>query len=175
MPGRPKPAGAAPVGEAAKGLPQLAARGIGCDITFGLSVVHFLIGMALRVLFEAPHIRISYDYLNDWLYADWTGDQDLESVQAGATKMLELMTAERCHKVLNNNTHVTSMWSDAAEWGGTIWFPAMAAAGLHYFAWVYSPNVYSRLSTDLTLKHTVQPIVATFDDMATAQAWLQQM
>lgn len=68
------------------------------------------------------------------------------------------------------------MWSEAAEWGGKEWFPAMAAGGLQYFAWVYSTNLYSRLSTDLTLQFTAgNPVVATFDDIATTQAWLAQM
>ena len=91
--------------------------------------------------------------------------------------MLRLLAQQRTHKVLNDNSQVTSMWSDAAEWGGRIWFPQMVAAGLDFFAWVYSPNLYSRLSTDLTLQYTpgVRPVVATFDDLETAKAWLSQM
>ncbi|WP_229755103.1 hypothetical protein [Hymenobacter cavernae] len=85
------------------------------------------------------------------------------------------MKAERCHKVLNDNSLVTSMWSDAAEWGGRTWFPAMMEAGLEYFAWVYSPNIFSRLSTDLTIQHTTRPVVLTFDNIDTAKAWLKQM
>ena len=132
--------------------------------------------MALQILLEEPNITIAYDHLNEWLYADWHGDQDLASVQHGALEMLRLMQQQRCHKVLNDNTRVTSMWSEAAEWGGTEWFPAMTAAGLQYFAWVYSPNLYSRLSTDLTLQFTTgSPVVATFDDIDTARAWLAQM
>lgn len=132
--------------------------------------------MALQILFENPHITIAYDHLNEWLYADWQGEHDLASVQQGALELLRLMPLQRCHKVLNDNTRVTSMWSEASEWGGKVWFPAMTAAGLQYFAWVYSPNLYSRLSTDLTLQFTTgSPVVATFDDMATAKAWLAQM
>ena len=132
--------------------------------------------MNLQTLLEEPHITISYDHLHEWLVADWHGDQDLQSVQSGALELLRLMQLQRCHKVLNDNTEVTSMWSEAAEWGGTEWFPAMAAAGLEFFAWVYSPNVYSRLSTDLTLQFAVSSaVVATFDDIDTARAWLKQM
>ncbi len=131
--------------------------------------------MALRTLFQTSYITISFDYLHDWIYADWTGDQTLESVQDGALQMLECLRDERCHKVLNDNTRVTSMWADAAEWGGKEWFPAMTAAGLQYFAWVYSPNVYSRLSTDLTLQHTTRPVVLAFDNLDMAAAWLRQM
>ena len=132
--------------------------------------------MALQTLLEDAHISIHYDHLNEWLYADWHGDQNLTTVQHGASEMLRFLTEQRCHKVLNDNTRVTSMWSEAAEWGGKEWFPAMTAAGLHYFAWVYSPNLYSRLSTDLTLQFTTaNPVVATFDDLETAKAWLKQM
>jgi len=132
--------------------------------------------MALQILLDEPHIIIAYDHLNEWLYADWRGDQNLTAVQHGALEMLRLMQQQRCHKVLNDNTNVTNMWSEAAEWGGKEWFPAMTAAGLHYFAWVYSPNLYSRLSTDLTLQFTAgNPVVATFDELETAKAWLAQM
>lgn len=131
--------------------------------------------MALRLLHEDSTIAIYFDYQESWLYVDWIGDQDGDSVKAGALRMLELLRQEQCRKVLNDNRRVTSMWADAAVWGGTEWFPAMTEAGLEYFAWVYSPNVYSRLSTDLTLQHTTRPVVLTFDSMDTATAWLRQM
>ena len=133
--------------------------------------------MALQTLLQKPHITIAYDHLEDWLFADWHGNQNLESVQNGALEMLRLMALQRTNKVLNDNTLVTSMWSDAAEWGGRVWFPQMVEAGLEYFAWVYSPNIYSRLSTDLTLQHTPgsRPVVATFDDLNTAKSWLRLM
>jgi hypothetical protein len=131
--------------------------------------------MAQRILYNAPHVRISYDYLHDWLYVDWEGDQNLETVQQGCLQMLECLKTERCQKVLNDNTRVTSMWSDASEWGGKVWFPMMAEAGLTYFAWVYSPNQYSRLSTDLMVQHTTRPVVLTFDNIDTASSWLRLM
>ncbi|MCC3156734.1 hypothetical protein LJ737_05760 [Hymenobacter sp. 15J16-1T3B] len=131
--------------------------------------------MALNTLFASAYLTIAYDYANDWLYANWTGEQDYDSVHAGCLHMLEVLKQERCHKVLNDNREVTSMWSEAAEWGGTVWFPLMADAGLEYFAWVYSPNHYSRLSTDLMLSHTTRPLVLAFNDAAIAQAWLRQM
>ena len=132
--------------------------------------------MSLQTLFEDSSIVIAYDHLNEWLYADWRGDQDLASVQSGAGEIMRLLIQQRCSKVLNDNTRVTSMWSEAAEWGGKEWFPAITAAGLRYFAWVYSPNVYSRLSTDLTLQFTTgNTVVSTFDEIETAKAWLTHM
>ena len=132
--------------------------------------------MSQQTLLKEPHITISYDHLHEWLIADWHGEQNMTSVQHGALEMLRLMKLQRCCKVLNDNTNVTSMWSEAAEWGGTEWFPAMAANGLRYFAWVYSPNIYSRLSTDLTLQFVAgNAVVSTFDDIATAKSWLTQV
>ncbi|OON67727.1 hypothetical protein [Hymenobacter sp. CRA2] len=131
--------------------------------------------MALNTLFENQYLTIAYDYANEWLYADWNGEQNFDSVHDGCLQMLEILKQERCHKVLNDNRRVTSMWSDASEWGGKVWFPLMAEAGLEYFAWVYSPNIYSRLSTDLMMSHTIRPLVLAFDDINTASAWLRQM
>ncbi|MCC3156728.1 hypothetical protein LJ737_05730 [Hymenobacter sp. 15J16-1T3B] len=131
--------------------------------------------MALRLLHQDAVIHIAYDTANDWLLAEWQAEQDSFSVQAGALKMLDLLRQEGARKVLNDNRRVQTIWADAAEWGGKVWFPLMAEAGLEYFAWVYSPNVYSRLSTDLTLQHTSKPVVLTFDSLDTASAWLRQV
>jgi len=132
--------------------------------------------MPLQILLQEPHLTIAYDHLNEWLYADWQGDQNLHSVQQGGRELLRLLSQQRCHKILNDNRHVAGMWSEAAEWAGKDLLPDMMAAGLRYFAWVYSPDVYSRLSTDLTLQFTHGNIViATFDDIDTARAWLAQM
>jgi hypothetical protein len=131
--------------------------------------------MSLQILLNEPHLILAYDYVQAWIFADWRGNQNLTTVQQGCQNILRVLREQRCYKVLNDNTLVTSMWSEAAEWGGTEWFPAMSEAGLQYFAWVYSPNVYSRLSTDLTLQYNAgNATVATFDDLNTAKAWLQQ-
>ncbi|WP_126546855.1 hypothetical protein [Hymenobacter amundsenii] len=132
--------------------------------------------MAQHLLFQDSTISIAYDYVQEWLFVNWLGEQDGDTVRAGAMKMLEFVRQQRCTKVLNSNQEVTSMWQDAAEWGGREWFPLMQEAGCHYFAWIYSPNLYSRLSTDLTLQHNVAGIiVCTFDDVETASAWLKLM
>ena len=127
------------------------------------------------LLLDTPSISISFDSVERWLYAEWKGPQDLQSVQWGALEMLRFLKQEGCSRILNDNRLVTSIWADAAEWGGRIWFPQMVDAGLQYFAWIYSPNAYSRLSTDLTLAHTTAdlPLVATFDNLEAAAAWLR--
>ena len=129
----------------------------------------------MHLLLHDPILTISYDHLSDWLVADWGTDQSQESVQWGCQQMLRLLKAEHARKVLNDNRRVQTLWADASEWVGRVWFPQMADAGLEYFAWVYSPHLYSRLSTDRSLDYLVRPIVMTFNNVETARNWLRAM
>ena len=129
-----------------------------------------------RILALEPHITIHYNAIDDILYSDWTGDQTKESVQDGCEKMLHFLKLYKSAKVLNDNTHVTSIWSEASDWVATDWFPRMSAAGCKFFAWVYSPNIYSKLSADEALKFGTRNIITiTFQDKDTAAAWLKVM
>ena len=128
----------------------------------------------MQLLAQAPHISIFLDEQNNWLYARWFGDQNLETVKSGCEKMLAQVRKTGVSKVLNDNRDVTSAWSDAANWGGTVWFPAMAAAGVDFFSWIYSPHAFSRLSTDISIGYTRGEVaIATFDNEQEAADWLR--
>lgn len=105
-----------------------------------------------EVLFNNTSLTIEYDSQNNFLYANWKGYQTEESIKSGCGKMLQFLKEKRCTKVLNDNTLVKGTWSSSATWGASVWFPQMASAGLKYFAWVYSPDVFGKFSTDATLK-----------------------
>ena len=85
--------------------------------------------MTRKILTKEPHITLGYDVLNDILLADWTGNQTKESVMDGCERMLTYLKMYRISKVLNDNTNVTSIWDDAAEWVAVDWFPRMHQAG----------------------------------------------
>lgn len=125
------------------------------------------------LIFEESFIQISYDAEEPWLYANWTGFQTVKSVKEGCEKMLQIMVEESCFKVLNDNTLVEGIWSGAAVWVGSEWFPRMSDAGLKCFAWVYSPSVFSQLSTDKALNHTKESFVRTFYSVEEAKTWLR--
>ncbi|GAA4367154.1 hypothetical protein GCM10023185_38770 [Hymenobacter saemangeumensis] len=132
--------------------------------------------MAHRTLHEAPSLTINYDYIHDWLQLHWQGNLDDASAMEGALKLLELLRQEKCSKVLNDNTHISGLWADAARWGGEVFFPQLYEAGCRYFAWVHSPERYSQLSAELAMQHTSAGIIfMTFHDVATAAEWLQRM
>ncbi|MDQ3392791.1 MAG: hypothetical protein M3512_01560 [Bacteroidota bacterium] len=127
----------------------------------------------MKVLLQEDFITLKYDAENHWLLAEWKGYQTVESVKAGCEKMLEYLISYKANKVLNDNTLVTGIWSCASAWVGNDWFPRMSAAGLEKFAWVYSKSVFSRLSTDESLKNMVDNSIAkTFTNYADAGRWL---
>lgn len=127
-----------------------------------------------ELLFRESHIAIELNHNENWLYVNWRGFVNYELVTGGCEKILHFMKERQCFRILNDNTQVEGMWSAAAKWGGEVWFPALREAGLEYFAWVYSPSVLSRLSTDKTIRSTQSPdYIKTFDDLEQAMTWLR--
>lgn len=126
--------------------------------------------------FQAEYLTISIDAENNWLYANWLGYQTEGSVKEGCEKMLEALQAYKLEKVLNDNTHVLGIWTPAAHWVGTDWFPRMEAAGLKYFAWIYSPSRLSQVSTNESINNTPLPhLIKTFYKKEEAEDWLRRV
>ncbi|MCJ8210861.1 PAS domain-containing sensor histidine kinase [Mucilaginibacter sp. RS28] len=129
-----------------------------------------------RTFYKANYIEIQYNAAQQRLEVDWLGYQNFDSVKSGCLAMLEILKKSGCTKVLNDNTHVLGNWSEAVDWGGTVWFPAMEQAGLKYFAWIYSPSTFSRMSAKKSLDIAIGNITAQFfTDRDEASQWLQQM
>ncbi|KAA3436207.1 hypothetical protein [Rufibacter hautae] len=129
--------------------------------------------MSITAIFQDTYISITYDQKQQYINADWIGFQTKQSVQDGCERILEAMAEFHCYKVLNDNTHVEGIWSSAAEWVGSDWFPRMRQAGMVSFAWVYSPSMFSRLSTDKSLRFTYDTTgIEVFDSIGEAQRWL---
>jgi len=130
--------------------------------------------MTKEFLFREPNIEVSFDPETKWIYADWIGFQTVISVKSGCEQILQAMQLKAVTKILNDNTHVQGIWSGAAEWVALDWFPRMREFGMTLFAWVYSPSIFSQLSTDKTLNHTHGGFVKTFYDVEQAKQWLSQ-
>ncbi|WP_210463882.1 hypothetical protein [Rufibacter roseolus] len=127
-----------------------------------------------RILISEPHIAIRHSMAGDLLYADWVGEQTEATVRDGCERILKVLAFHQCHKLLNDNTRVTGMWSDAAEWVALDWIPRMHRAGCRFLAHVYSPDVYARLSADKALGFGVRGVmVTTFQGKEAAEEWLR--
>lgn len=126
-----------------------------------------------QILLDVSSLCITHDQCNKWLYVDWKGPQSTESVRWGCGQLQTFLRSTGCHKVLNDNTNATGDWEKAARWIGQEFLPVLASAGLHYLAWVHSPNYLSRRAMEITLSFVTTPVVVSFADMAGAYAWLR--
>ncbi|MDB5138651.1 MAG: hypothetical protein JWR12_567 [Mucilaginibacter sp.] len=118
-------------------------------------------------------ITIIYNKAKSRLDVDWTGFQNLESVQHGCRLILKMMQINNVYKIINDNTHVLGSWSEAVEWTGNEWFPMMEKAGLKYFALIYSPSVFSQLSARKSMDVGIGNITAQyFTEIKLAEEWV---
>ena len=124
-------------------------------------------------LLNISYISIIHDHCNNWLYVDWKGHQDEQSVRAGCLHVLTCLRATNCKKILNDNSNVNGDWERASRWLGQDFLPLLSEAGLHYLAWVYSPSYFSRRAIDTALSFVTIPTVVSFEDVDAAYSWLR--
>lgn len=129
--------------------------------------------MQIIPLIENSGIAIGYDADNHWLYVDWRGEHDQDSSQAACMLMLEALRSRPCHKILNDNSSITRTTVQLSLWGAW-WLEEMLRAGLQYIAWIYPRDFAARQASESTLQAIQHPVVATFDDVASAYLWLQR-
>lgn len=108
--------------------------------------------------------------MHDTLLADWVGEQTEATVMDGCEKILKFLTDYHCVKLLNDNTLVTGLWSDAAQWVALNWVPRMVHAGCRFIAHVYSPDIFAKLSVHKAIEFRVKGVmVTTFHGRAAAR------
>ena len=123
--------------------------------------------------YQDQHLTIRYNREKARLEVDWTGYQDLASVQHGCMTMLDYLRRFGADRIVNDNTHVRGNWSDAVEWVGSTWFPMMEQAGLKYFAHLFSPSTFSELSARKSID-IMAGIITTqyFTEFRLAAEWI---
>ena len=127
-----------------------------------------------RSFYKDSKVEVKYNAEKHWLETYWHGFQNLETIKHGCLKMLELLEKNNCDKVLNDNTHILGNWSDASEWGGKVWLPAMETAGLRYFAWVHSESAFSKLAASRLANLSQGNLITRFfDHKEQAVEWLE--
>jgi hypothetical protein len=124
----------------------------------------------MESLYVEKNLEISYDPVHKFLYCNWIGFQNKELIVACGAVILRLLKEKKCSKVLNDNRHVTGPWQEASEWTSKIWFPGMIEAGLKYFAWIFSPNIFAELSAIKAMP--ASDLVTSFNNYDEAYAWL---
>ena len=126
-------------------------------------------------LLDTPGLTISFDAANHWLYVEWKGEHSATTAQTGGLEVIRCLGQYPCRKLLNDNSQVTSNWERGARWVGEHYYPELARLGVAYVAWVYPAHWAVRKSMDTAMRFVTAPLVVTFDELATAYAWLQQV
>lgn len=127
----------------------------------------------LVLLDAAPSVQIWHDTQASWLYVRWRGPYQPASVQAGWALLVQCLRQQPCTRLLNDARYAAA-WVGHEQWVGESLFPKLAEAGVRYVACVYPKALAGRFSLELTLRSTARPFVASFEDLATAYAWLHQ-
>lgn len=122
--------------------------------------------------YRDDRMSIVYNEKDHLIEVDWIGFQDFESVKYGCLKMHDLLKANNCQLVLNDNSNITGV-SDAAEWVGGIWFPMMEASGLTHFAWVFSAVMFNNISAQKAVDLKQGNVITQFfTSSKEARRWL---
>lgn len=124
----------------------------------------------MQSLHKAKNIEINYDPATKIMICNWIGFQNKESIMTTGGVILELTKKNNVSKILNDNTHVTGPWQDAAEWTAKEWFPAMIKGGLKHFAWIFSSNIFAEMSAKKAMP--ASDVIKSFGSYREANDWL---
>jgi PAS domain S-box-containing protein len=133
----------------------------------------FFFELPLQRVKPEENYTISYNEAEGYLYADWLGFQNIETVQSGCMAILEALKEYSATKLINDNTNVLGSWSESLEWVAEIWFPMMKEAGLRYLAWIYSPATYSILAAQKSVEISDEKAeIKLFTELSLAKNWI---
>jgi len=123
-----------------------------------------------EILHRADNIEISFDPETRIMHCKWIGLQNKKGIMKSGAIILNLLKDKKITKILNDNTEVNGPWNDAAEWTAKNWFPEMIEAGLKYFAWIISRNIFAEISAKMAMPDT--QIVMPCYSYEEAHRWL---
>ena len=128
----------------------------------------------MEQLYDTPPLCITFDPATKWLYVEWKGYHDARSARSGGELVLQYLNQRPCHKMLNDNSQVTSDWEAGARWVGTEYYQQLARLGIRHVAWVCPAYWPARKSMETAMRFVTRPVVVLFDDVASAYSWLQR-
>lgn len=128
--------------------------------------------MEVKPLLTASNLSAYYDSDNDWLYLDWHGELTLDRLRNNCLQVVLCFLTKRYKRILNDNTNLTRVSSDVVPWLATEILPYLRLVGVEYMAWVLSPSLDVQNEAEAAIEELTMPVVALFDDMASAYDWL---
>lgn len=113
-------------------------------------------------------------YLSEqgYLYADWKGYVNVNSVKEGCEAILNGLKETSCCYLLNDNRKVKGTWTQSIRWLETDFMPRMVDNGLQKIAYLYSSEKGARYSLNRLLEVNDQYEGQVFDALPKAISWL---
>ena len=127
----------------------------------------------IRCLLDLPGLQVNYDEANGWLYNQWLGAHEAASVREHAAAICACHRAQPCSKILSDHSGLVGSWQHSVPWIGGEYLNTLAEQGVQYFAWVYNKGYHDRTAMEQALYYATRPVIAIFDDVASAYEWLQ--
>lgn len=118
---------------------------------------------------------ISKSEHNPWIYVQWVGYIDVETVKDGVRRMSELVSDYHCPYVLSDRRIAQGNWFEINNWLEHKWAPQAIKSGLQYIAHVTAPMANSQLSSQDLESRVLGFNFKSFPDLKQAEGWLRQM
>lgn len=129
-----------------------------------------------RNVYKDDSISIKFLKEQKRVQVAWIGFQNYDSIKTGCLQILKIVKANKCHKMLIDNSQVLGSWADAAEWVGMEWFPLIEEAGLVYLAWIHSASSFDQMSLNETVNAKVGNVeTQLFRNAEEASLWLADL
>ncbi len=127
--------------------------------------------MTPSFFFAEDFLTISHDP-RGFLLADWRGYVSVGQVRTGLQALLTTIETCQCGCLVNDNRQLYGTWTQAIRWINEDFFPPALALGLQKIAFIYSHQPSARYSVDRLLEVNDQYTAQTFEDYASAEAWM---
>jgi hypothetical protein len=110
---------------------------------------------------------------NGIMFADWLGFLTVNSIKENCLAFLDCVENYPSSKILNNNLKLTGHHVGAFDWVGKEWLFNLYNKGTFAFAWVYSLEIFSQITTDQIINLNSHVKIQTFYSVENAYQWLQ--
>jgi hypothetical protein len=127
-----------------------------------------------KLVSQNDYLEISIVPEQHLLFSDWRGWLDTNKGHEGCKSILQKVQQHNIQKIHNDNSKVTGHSGDTG-WMSEVWIPALRAAGVTHFAWIYSYEFFTQLEIDNTVDKSTGIAMRTFFLAEDALGWLQSV
>jgi hypothetical protein len=129
------------------------------------------------IIIQEPYVTVTWDEINQWLFADWHQNAAVEFQVSISMKNLELSKQYKARKLLVNTLVINSTVDQAFQkWYTETWMPAAVSTGLEKVAFIVPSDFLTRFKFYTAgLKqptNTKSLHIQYFETKEAAEAWL---